>query len=1484
MNNRPVHPDRWWLWIVLLSCAPGALAQPDHFRWHSIEDGLPQSQVFSIVQDRRGYLWFGTGDGLSRFDGLRFHNYDPEDGLPGRAITALLEDHEGRLWVGTPHGLASFDGKTFTRYSTHDGLADNGITTLLEDHEGRLWVGTLHGISQYRDGRFMDTAFTGNVSALVEDADGHLWIGTPGEGVVRYDGSRLTSFTRADGLPHDFVSDLIIDEAGDLWIGTGAGLSRYDGHTFHTLTTDDGLAGDVITALRQDHEGTLWIGSRSGLSRVHDGTVTHFRHEHDLNVVYSIYEDDENNLWIGTATNGVGRYAPTAFSYFGAQENFPSSPVLSMLEDSGGTIWFGTSRGVSRLDETGFHRVIGPDGLPGNTVRAIAEDHEGNLWFGTVGQGLTRYDGTHFTHFTTRQGLAHDLVEALLVDRDGTLWVGTHGGVSRFDGTGFTNFTAKDGLTGSTVYTIYRDRMGVLWFGTEAGVVSFDGRRFVPASEEKSVVLSIREDEDGRMWLATYGNGVRLYHRDKAHLDALLDTFTPKDGLPNAVVYLLHFDRKGHLWIGTNKGLSRLNLPVYRKTGHKAFRQYGPADGLVGMETNRNAVLATRGGDLWFGTIKGAVRYDPGADLHQATPPRTYLTNIRLFFEDLDAAFFENGVDSALPAQLRLDHTQNHLTFDFVGLDYRAPEQVRYQYKLDGFDQEWSPIGEQRYATYANLPPGIYTFMVRARNHYGGGFTNPTTYRFTITPPFWQRWWFAFLVLSALIGLFIGSYRFRGRQIRARNAALEAQVTERTAVLEQTNARLEDEVNERRRAERVIRENEEKYELLFQQSSDALFLHDLEGNLLDVNQHTCDLLGASRDELLTMLVHDFVPPDSRAQVQQNFQTAIREGWVRGELDMRRKDGTRFPAELSASIFEIGGRHVVQAILRDITERREYEQELMQARDRAEEMARLKSSFLANMSHEIRTPMNGVIGMTDLLQTTPLSPEQREYVEIIHTSGETLLAIINDILDFSKIEAGKVELEAQPFEVRMAVERAFDLVATRASEKGLEMAYLLEPEVPQAVNGDVTRLRQVLINLLSNAIKFTPEGEVVVTVGAEALPENRYRLHFAVRDTGIGIPADRRHRLFEAFSQVDSSTTRRFGGTGLGLAISKRLCTLMGGDIWVESEEGHGATFHFTIVAEATPHLHRVTLRGPQLHLKGKRVLIVDDNETNRRILCLQMEEWGLLPQVAASPAEGLALIRSDAPFDVALLDMQMPDMDGLTLAHEIRCHRSPAALPLIMLSSIDKPVEADGRILFASLTKPTKQLQLYQTILEAVAARVRLQQKPAAPLPPAPPSRPTVRILLAEDNPVNQKVTLRLLERLGYRADVADNGLAVLAALDDRPYDVILMDVQMPELDGLETAHRITETCPPGRRPYMIALTANALAGDEARCLAAGMHAYLSKPVKREALEEALRVYAATRPPRRAEVTPGSRRGVPGMPGRLRDASGPAPGWRRAVR
>jgi len=701
----------------------------------------------------------------------------------------------------------------------------------------------------------------------------------------------------------------------------------------------------------------------------------------------------------------------------------------------------------------------------------------------------------------------------------------------------------------------------------------------------------------------------------------------------------------------------------------------------------------------------------------------------------------------------------------------------------------------------------------------------------------------AFLILATLASL-RSMFDMAQHQVQLHtiNETIERKVAERTSQLKEENA-------ERKRMQQALRKSEEKFRSLSEYSPVGIFQMDLMGRCIYTNARWQSLMSVTFTESLGDGWLRSIHAEDKENVQAEWNRCMKEGceysqefrildaknavrWVYGRAGAIRSEG----AEASGYV----------GTAEDITERKLVEEELRKAHAAAQAAAQAKSDFLANMSHEIRTPMNGVMGMTNLLLDTDLSAQQTEYAQTIHASAESLLTLVNDILDFSKIEAGKMEIEMTDFKLRPLLEEVMELLAESAHEKDLELNYWIESGIPENVKGDPARLRQILTNLMGNALKFTEKGEVnvwVEPVGVATTPAELY-LRFNVKDTGLGIPADRLDRLFKSFSQVDGSNTRKFGGTGLGLAISKQLAELMGGTIGVESEPGVGSRFWFTAKLGLGPKDFEKPVSREDL--KGLRVLIVDDNATNRKILSLQTQSWEMTSLDVPGGAEALEAlhqaVHENRPFQLALLDMQMPEMDGLELTRLIKSDPSLSDTRLVMLTSMGHPGHvwaAREAGVMAYLTKPVKQSNLFNCLLNVMGGIESTPQtgttEDAASLAGLTPAEK--RILLVEDNIVNQKVASMQLKKLGFEPDLASNGLEALRAIAQNTYQLILMDCQMPEMDGFEATAAIRESeRGTGRHQRIIAMTAHAMAGDRERCLQAGMDDYLSKPIHRPEL------------------------------------------------
>ncbi|NOX37172.1 MAG: response regulator [Calditrichaeota bacterium] len=703
---------------------------------------------------------------------------------------------------------------------------------------------------------------------------------------------------------------------------------------------------------------------------------------------------------------------------------------------------------------------------------------------------------------------------------------------------------------------------------------------------------------------------------------------------------------------------------------------------------------------------------------------------------------------------------------------------------------------------------------------------------------------------------------------------LELKVIERTR-------ELQEEIAERKLVEKALREKEMRLRAITQSANDAIITADTQGKIISWNKGAKQIFGYEEKEVLGKSLTILMPQRYRERHQKGLDRISKGGKYKVigktlELEGLKKDGTEFPIELSLATWKVGDQVYFTGIIRDITERKRAEEALRKAKEVAEAASRAKSEFLANMSHEIRTPMNGILGMTELALETDLQPQQREYLELVKQSAENLLMIINDILDFSKIEAGKLDLVEEPFDLRETIGETLKTLSFRASQKELELVYWIDPQIPEWVVGDAGRLRQVLVNLVGNAIKFTDVGQILVRVFEQksetaGQSDTRTWLHFQVIDTGIGIPEDKQEKIFEVFTQADGSTTRKYGGTGLGLAISRQLVELMGGRMWVESplpeeivhfiqtdqQVGMGSVFHFTVrFAIAEPSLQKPSLQQVE-SLKGLPVLVVDDNVINRRLLEQMLLGWEMNPTVVASADEALTQL-SAAPrrFRLIITDGQMPEIDGFEFVERVRRMRNGKNLPVIMLTSGGRPEDlARCRTLSinAYLIKPVTASELLDVILRALIESSE-RKRPASRKPRTSrthsqdSARPLegVKILLAEDNAVNQKLAVRLLQKLGCSVIVANNGNEAVQLWRNQNVDLILMDVQMPEMDGFEATAEIRRLeKSTGQHTPIIALTAHAMKGDREKCLDAGMDGYVTKPIRREELENEIRRFVS---------------------------------------
>lgn len=1295
-----------------------------------IEEGLPQSTIFCIIQTGEGYICVGTEEGVVRFDGVHFKVYDKHnvEQISSHYIRSLYEDREGNLWIGTYGGglicLEKEDG-IFKEYTREQGLSDNAVLALDQDSEGILWIGTSSGLNRMENGKFSlyttaDGLSDNQINTLCRDKEGNLWIGTQ-NGLNRMNpagstDSRFTRFTTGEGLSHDRVNVLYRDRDGDIWTGTENGLNRMTPREFDrkgkgkftVYTTASGLSNDNIKAIYEDREGNIWIGTYGGgLNRMDaaNGKFTSFSKKDGLsgNTVLSILEDTEGGLWIGTYGGGISYLQDGKFLVYGAPEGLSVDGVRPIIEDKKGKIWLGTiGGGLNRFDEkTGTVTEISTaNGLSNDIIRSILEDRNGTLWAGTDGGGLNRIvfdekgETSTITKYTTGEGLPDDNVRALYEDRDGYLWVGTENGLCRRgpdprDDT-FTTYTTGQGLSHHIIRSILQDRDGYVWVGTDGGGVNRldvskkDGTFTVSLYTTKQglsndLVRDIYEDGEGTLWIGTKEGLNRLKN-------GKLTALTTRDGLYDNVIFRILEDRTGNFWMSCNKGIfqiPRKALDDYCDGKRDRFPcvSYDQRDGMRSRECNGSATPAgwrSRDGRLWIPTIKGAVVVDPANIKTNRLPPPVVIEEIDTYDRNIH---FPMASLSSSPEKIVFSPGTERFEIHYTGLSYSAPSKVRFRYKLEGFDNGWMEVGTRRIAYYTKVPPGDYTFRVTACNNDGIWNETGAFVSFYVKHFFYQTWWF--YMICALFALFsaLFIYRLRVRQLTNRKVELEQLVAHRTRQLAESNKELE------------------KLSIVARETDNAVLIMDAVGNFEWVNEGFTRVYGYTLDQLIKEKGRNAVGLSANPQIARVISMfPVERKPVHYESFQINRDGRRVWANtVLTPVFDREGNLArIVAVDSDITRlkdsedriRKQNEEILKQSRElqKAVEIAgkeqeaanaanMAKGEFLARMSHEIRTPMNGIIGFTDMLMDSGLNEEQMDYAKTISRSGEALTALLNDILDFSRIEAGELSIIPIDFDPEVTTFDVLDIILPRIGNKPVEVICRIGDNVPAFVKGDAGRFRQVLINLLGNAAKFTGSGEIELSLQVEEDKKGKIKFLVIVKDTGIGIPPDKLETIFDVFQQADGSTTREYGGTGLGLAISRQIARLMGGDVRVESEPGKGSRFYFTSWMERSgkePEKEREF--PPSQTLSGKKALIVDDNRNNLDIITHVLQRSGmrvvsLEKANEVVPAVTASFAEND-PFDICVMDIHMPGMSGYNVAKMIRKLSPPLSnLPLLAFSS-----------------------------------------------------------------------------------------------------------------------------------------------------------------------------------------------------------------------
>ncbi len=1356
------------------------------------KEGLSDPNPLCIMQDTHSFIWVGTENGLNRFDGhhfrVFFNDLSDSGSLSNNYVKNLFEDQQGNIWIATHGGgLNKFDRKTnrFKRY-LHDpknpnSLSDNTINKIITDNKGKLWIATSEGVNVF-------DPETSRFHGFFHKSD------------------------KPNSLSDNNVTTAFADSRGNLWFGTlNGGLNRYSfkDSVFTSYQNDPknkkSISGNTISAIFEDTRHRLWIGTTGNGINLYDyesGDFTVFKNNSDINSlsnnnIQSINEDNDKNLWIGTENGGINIY-DSKLNKFRAilhdeidDNSLTSNSADVITKDKDGNMWVGLFSGGVCLHKKSseifshFRHNATPGSLSNNFVLSILEDHNGDLWIGTDGGGLNRIDkktglSTIFKHNSSGNSISGDYIISLAEDENNNIWIGTWGdGLCKYNTKShiFKSFKHSDnsdsGFTSNNIYDITIAKNGKILIGTHGGgliILDDKSNQFSSFRNIKNDVTSLSSDE----------------------ISDILE------------------DKSGNLWIGTFDG----GIDLYEPNS-RSFIRFNKENKNLDCNSIHH-FLEAKSGIIYAGTLSGGLNYYNASE-HLFMPVKS-----------------NNDFPSQCIYACLEDKEGNIWVSSNKGISCYNPNNQA----IRNFSSEDGLQGEifKPHSAFAGISGTLYFGGINGFNSFSPDKIKNEHYSPSIVLTEFQ-------IFNRSVPISTG---INDKSPLAHDISETKSMTlsYKSSVITFGFAALDFAAHENKVYAYKLIGFDKDWNVIASQNS-ATYTN------LDPGEYSLYVKCKSRSGEWSPEIHTIkliiTPPFWLTWWFKIFSFfsffvilyAIYKIRTKS-MNIKRLTLEKMVNERTAQIA-----HQAEELKELNTELKKQSEELREqkmlenrARQEAEAANNAKSTFLATMSHEIRTPMNGVIGMASLLSETNLTPEQRDYSDTILTCGENLISVIDDILDFSKIESGNMELEEAQFDLLRCVEEVMDLFTQKTTSKGLELIYYIGKDVPDLITGDQLRLKQVLINLINNAIKFTVKGEVYLNVSlqSKSVITDEVELKFQVSDTGIGIPEDKAGSLFDAFTQVDPSTTRRYGGTGLGLAICDRLTKLMGGTIAVKSQPNVGSTFTFTIKCLIGKDLKLNSLEKELILPTGKKVLIIGETHNTLKNLKTLLEDLKHSACLASSATEALEVLKNTGPletFDLVIAEKQIPDMDIYRLAEAIKnLEKSPR---IILISHVgDGDVKNISEIFAGVLTKPIKKSKLVSLVTKIFEdpRNVEPQEIKQNPLLHESFAKQyPLNILIAEDNLINQKLIQGTLHKLGYSITIADNGIQVLQALKMQDFNLILMDIQMPEMDGYE-ATKIIRNMSFKKKPYIVALTANAMPGDREECLRIGMDNYLSKPMR----------------------------------------------------